>query len=79
MVARAAKLLGLDTAPGNGTEALRGFSDGGEVASWAQDAVAYCCESGILTVSGALRPTQAIGRGEIAQMIYDLLGVAGKL
>lgn len=79
MVARAAGLLGLDTAPDNGAETLRGFSDGGEVAEWAQDAVAYCCESGILTASGALRPTQAIQRGEIAQMIYDLLGAAGKL
>lgn len=79
MVARAAKVLGLNTAAADAETALGRFTDGSAVADWARDAVAYCCESGILTASGALRPTQAIQRGEIAQMIYELLGEAGKL
>lgn len=79
MVARAARVLGLDTAAADVDSALRPFTDGGETADWARAAVAYCCESGILTASGALRPTQAIQRGEIAQMVYELLGAAGKL
>lgn len=79
MVARAAKVLGLNTAAADAETALGRFTDGSAVADWARDAVAYCCESGILTASGALQPTQAIQRGEIAQMIYELLGEAGKL
>ncbi len=79
MVARAAKQLGMETAVTDTEELLALFSDGGKVASYAKDAVAYCYESGILTDGGSIQPTKAILRCEIAQMIYNLLKMAGKL
>ena len=73
MVARAAKVMGLQPAAENGAEILLLFSDGKNVAAWAQDAVAWCYESGILSDNGTIQPTKAILRCEVAQMIYNLL------
>ena len=55
------------------------FSDGAAVADWAKDAMAGCCASGIVSWSGSLQPTKAILRCEIAQMVYNMLKLAGKL
>jgi len=79
MVMRAAKVLGLDTHVDDAGEVLALLSDGRQVSSWAQNAVAYCCLSGILTPGKAFCPTQAILRGEIAQMICNMLDLAGEL
>ena len=79
MVARAAKVMGLQPAAENAAEILLLFSDGKNVAAWAQDAVAWCYESGILTDSGTIQPTKAILRCEVAQMIYNLLRSGGKV
>jgi len=79
MVARAAKTLGLNTAVDDAAELLSLYTDGGSVKSWAKDAVAYCCESGILNTGKTLLPAKEILRCEIAQMIYNMLDVAGKL
>ena len=79
MVARAAKVLGLDTSVEDADEILLLFSDGKKVASWAKDAVAWCCAAGVLADGGTIQPTRAILRGEIAQMIYNVLDMAGKL
>ena len=79
MVVRAARVLGLDTTMGDADEILLLFSDGKKVASWAKDAVAWCCAAGVLADGGTIQPTRAILRGEIAQMIYNVLDMAGKL
>ena len=79
MVARAAKVLNLDTGVGNADEVMALFSDGAAVADWARDALAYCAASGIVTWTGSLQPDKAILRCEIAQMIYNMLAIAGKL
>ena len=79
MVARAAKLLKLDTSVEDAEEVMALFSDGASVSDWAKEAMAYCATEGITTWSGSLQPTKAILRCEIAQMIYNMLKVAGKL
>lgn len=79
MVARAAKVLKLDTGVEDANEVLALFSDGTKVESWATDAVAYCAMEGIANWNGSLQPAKAILRCEIAQMIYNLLDEAGKL
>ena len=79
MVARAAKALKLDTGVDNVDEVMALFTDGTGVESWAKDAVAYCCTSGIAVWSGSLQPTKAILRCEIAQMIYNMINLAGEL
>lgn len=79
MVARAAKVLKLDTGVEDSDEVLALFFDGAKVKSWARDAVAYCAIEGIASWSGSLQPSKAILRCEIAQMIYNLLDVDGKL
>ena len=63
----------------SGRADLSGYSDKDTVSDWAKDAAAYCYENGILTDSGAIRPTETIGRGEIAQMIFNMLKLAGKI
>ena len=79
MVARAAKVLKLDTDVEDSGEVLALFSDGTKVESWATDAVAYCAMEGIANWNGTIQPAKAILRCEIAQMIYNMLDVAGKL
>ena len=78
MVARAANVMGMDTAAGDADEVLLLFGDGRQVASWARDAVAWCYLSEVLEEQGEIRPAQSILRGEIAQMIYNLLAQTGK-
>jgi len=79
MVARAARIIGLDTSVEDADEILLLFSDGGSVASWARESVAWCYESGILEDKGTIQPAKAILRCEIAQMIYNMLDAAGKI
>jgi len=79
MVARAAKVMGLDTSGDDADEILLLFSDGDSVAAWAKDSVAWCYESGILTDEGSIQPDKAILRCEIAQMICNMLDLAGKI
>ena len=79
MVARAAKLCGMDT---DQTAAavrtvLASFSDYAETADWAQASLAFCYDSGILDGGASkIRPTVAIKRCEIAQMLYNMLDKA---
>jgi len=75
-VARAAKLCGLDTTvtADDAHTILSAFSDASSVASYAAPSMAFCCRSSILdsTVSKLL-PQKEILRGEIAQLLYNLL------
>lgn len=69
MMARYAKLLGLDTQAGTGS--LERFADGGETGSWAVDGVAWCVKNGILRGKGndLLDPTAQVSRAEVAVML----------
>ena len=55
----------------NGT-ALDAFSDGGEVSSWAEDAMAWAVQEGILKGSGGkLNPQSDATRAEVAQIFFN--------
>lgn len=79
MVARAAKLCGLDTTmDGNAVrDTLAPFGDYVTVSSWAQSGVAFCYQEHILDQSDLkIEPIRPILRAEIAQMLYHMLSVA---
>lgn len=76
MVARDAKLCGLDTAMDAASikDMLAQFGDYRGVASWAKEPLAFCYSAGILDQSDLnIEPTKAILRCEIAQMLYNML------
>ena len=80
MVARAAKLCGLDTSMDAGAtkDVLAQFGDYRSVASWAKESLAFCYYTNILDQSALkIEPTKAILRCEIAQMLYNMLLTAG--
>ena len=79
MVARAAKAMKMNTAVSDVDEAIALFSDGTAVESWAKEAMAYCATSGIASWNGSLQPNKEILRCEIAQMIYNMMKLAGKI
>lgn len=79
MVARAAKLCGLDTEMDAGAtkDVLAQFGDYRSVASWAKESLAFCYYTNILDQSALkIEPTKAILRYEIAQMLYNMLVTA---
>ena len=79
MVARAAKLCGLDTAMDAAAtrDMLAQFGDYRSVASWAKGPMAFCYSANILDQSELnIEPTKAILRCEIAQMLYNMLTAA---
>ena len=76
MVARAAKLCGMDTALETYEilNALAQFGDYVTVSEWARESVAFCYSEDILDQSDLdINPTRHILRCEIAQMLYNLL------
>ena len=79
MVVRAAKVLGLNTTATNADGILGRFSDSAKVASYAKEPLAYCYASGILQAESAIQPAKAVLRCEIAQMVYNLLKIAGEV
>ena len=79
MVARAAKLCGLDTAMDAAAtkDMLAQFGDYRSVASWAKEPMAFCYSVNILDQSDLnIESTKAILRCEIAQMLYNMLTAA---
>lgn len=79
MVARAAKVCGLDTSMDAAVtmDMLAQFGDYRSVASWAKESMAFCYSAGILDQSDLdIEPTKAILRCEIAQMLYNMLTAA---
>lgn len=76
MVARAAKLCGMNTTYSDAAarDVLAGFSDYTKVSNWALGSVAFCYDQGILDSSAlSIQPQVNIKRCEIAQMIYNML------
>lgn len=79
MVARAAKLSGMDTELENYEilNVLAQFTDYVTIAQWAQEGVAFCYSEDIFNQSDLnVEPTRAILRCEIAQMLYNMLDSA---
>ncbi|MBR6259746.1 MAG: S-layer homology domain-containing protein [Oscillospiraceae bacterium] len=82
MVARAAKLCGMDTEYNTAAvrDILAQFGDYVKTAEWARAPLAFCYDSGILDDSVLnIEPTVPIKRCEIAQMLFNLLGEANLL
>jgi len=79
IVARAAKLCGMDTEMSD-TEArdvLAQFGDYMTLPAWAWTSVAFCYEEGILSVDGFdLKHSEQASRGEISEMFFRMLGEA---
>ncbi len=79
MVARAAKLCGMDTAMENGEirDVLAQFGDYVTTAEWAREGLAFCYRENILDQSELdIQPKIEIKRCEIAQMLFHMLGSA---
>ncbi len=79
MVARAAKLCGLDTSMSDAaaTDELCVLSDYRTIASWAKESMAWCYQSGILDYGDfKAKPKTDILRGEIAEMLCRMLSLA---
>jgi hypothetical protein len=82
MVARAAKLCGMDTdyTTAAARDILSQFGDYTKCADWARSSLAFCYDNGILDASALnIQPTVAIKRCEIAQMLYNMLEKANLL
>lgn len=79
MLTRTAALWGLDTQMNETeiTKALGTYADQSQIKDWARASVAYCCQAGLLQRTGTVAPEQAVTRAEIAQMLYNMLTVAG--
>lgn len=82
MVARAAKLCGMDTSMDSAAvrDTLAQFGDYVTTGEWARESLAFCYSQGILDDSALnIQPRTAIRRCEVAQMLYNLLGSANLL
>lgn len=82
MVARAAKLCGMDTSMDSTAvrDTLAQFGDYVTTGEWARESLAFCYSQGILDDSALnIQPRTAIRRCEVAQMLYNLLGSANLL
>ena len=79
MVARAAKLCGLDTAMSEAAQndILCDYMDYRQIASWAKEAMAWCYWNEILNPDDMnVEPKRDILRGEVAEMLYRMLVLA---
>jgi len=82
MVARAAKLCGMNTDMDNGEirNILAQFGDYVKSADWARSSLAFCYKQNILDQSELEIKSEAlVSRCEIAQMIFNMLGSANLL
>ncbi|MBR5114279.1 MAG: S-layer homology domain-containing protein [Oscillospiraceae bacterium] len=79
MVARAAKLCGMNTdySDAAARDVLAQFGDYTSVSGWARGSLAFCYDQGILDASAKnIQPQALIKRCEIAQMLYNMLNKA---
>ena len=72
MLYRYAKYLGLDV---GGSAALDQFSDGGETASWAKDAMQWAVSAGLFegSANGRLNPQGDATRAEVAALLMRMV------
>ena len=78
MMARYAKLIGLDTATDAST--LDIFTDADQTGDWAVDGMAWCVKVGILQGKGdsILDPAASVSRAEVATMLDRFLAIVVK-
>lgn len=82
MVCRAAKLCGADRAYDETArqDILSVFDDYKTISAWAEEAAAFCCDTGILPDTGMqIEPQIPVLRAEVAHMLYQLLRCAALL
>ena len=82
MVARAARLCGMDTGRSDAgiRDTLAQFGDYRTVAAWAAEAMAFCYDAGILDDTAFdIDPLEAVRRCEMAEMLFRLLSSANLL
>lgn len=82
MVARAAKLCGMDTSMDKNAirDMLAQFSDYQKTAEVMREGVAFCYSAGILDQNDLeIRPLEPVKRCEVAQMLYNMLEKANLL
>lgn len=78
MVARAAKLCGMDTTMASGATGLSGFEDASRISSWAHDSTSFNVRSGLIKGSnGKIESSADITRAETATVVLRLLQKAG--
>ncbi len=59
---------------GSSGKTLANFSDAGDIASWATDAMSQLVETGTIEGNdGTLTPQDTTNRAEMAQVLYNLL------
>ena len=76
MVARAAKLCGMNTEieAFETRDILAGFLDYVKASDWAVSSFAFCYDNKILSDDAMeIKPKEAVTRAEIAQMLYNML------
>lgn len=79
MISRVARLCGMNTYVDEKEtkQILSHYSDFANASDSAFEALAFCCENGIIdNNSSRLNPKKALTRGEVATMIYNMLGKA---
>lgn len=81
IITRVAGLCGVNTdvSDSHAKQILSHYSDSAKVSKSAVKAVAFCCESGIIDSTAQLNPKKALTRGEVAIMIFNMLGKADLL
>ena len=82
MVKRSAKILGIDKIYNESAvrNVLSQFADYKSVSTWATEGLAFCYDKGILDDSAIkIQPKEAVKRGEIAYMLYNLLKEAKRI
>ena len=82
MVARAAKLCGIDTAVDDRMikDTLAQFTDYVKAEDWARESLAFCYKENILDQNDIeISPDSLIIRCEIAQMLFNMLDDANLL
>ncbi len=82
MVKRSAKILGIDKTYNESAvrNVLSQFTDYKTVSTWANEGLAFCYDKGIIDDSEIeINPKEAVKRGEIAYMLYNLLKEANRI
>lgn len=82
MIARAAKLCGIDTNVDSAAvrDVLAQFTDYVKTDEWARESLAFCYKENILNQDDLeINPDVSIKRCEIAQMLFNMLGLANLL
>ncbi|QEH70025.1 S-layer homology domain-containing protein [Cellulosilyticum sp. WCF-2] len=82
MIANAAKLCGMNTSldPIEMRDMLAQFTDYTKSADWARNGLAFCYKENILSQEDVeIQPLKPVTRGEIAEMLYQLLQVSNLL